>query len=129
MGQPELRATVLRPDLTQFAQRVAAIFHLPAMDAATVRAYVRHRLQVAGATWEIFSPSATELVHQATRGVPRLVNQLCDLCLFMPMPAATSACRVRRCSRCWTTACSFGGGAHAPLLLFRGGAAAASGQG
>ena len=49
VGQPELRDMVLRPDLTQFAQRVAASFHLTAMDAATVRDYIRHRLKVAGA--------------------------------------------------------------------------------
>lgn len=79
VGQPELRDMVRRPDLTQFAQRVAASFHLTAMDAQTVRSYISHRLQVAGAETEIFSPSAKTLIHDATRGVPRLVNQLCDL--------------------------------------------------
>ncbi len=81
VGQPELRTMVLRPDLTQFAQRVASSFHLPAMDAATVRSYVRHRLTVAGAAHEIFSPLALKEVHRATGGVPRLVNQLCDLAM------------------------------------------------
>jgi general secretion pathway protein A len=79
VGQPELRDTVRRPDMTQFAQRVVASFHLPAMDVHTVRAYIRHRLEVAGATQPIFSQAATDLVHEASRGVPRLVNQLCDL--------------------------------------------------
>lgn len=79
VGQPELRDTIRRPDLTQFAQRVAASFHLPAMDAAMVRTYIEHRLTVAGATHNVFSPSATRLIHEATGGVPRLVNQLCDL--------------------------------------------------
>lgn len=122
MGQPELRATVLRPDLTQFAQRVAASFHLPAMDAATVRAYVRHRLQVAGATWEIFSPSATELVHQATRGVPRLVNQLCDLCLVYAYARGHKRVPRSTVQQVLDDGVFFGGGSHAPLLLFRGGA-------
>jgi general secretion pathway protein A len=81
VGQPELRDTIRRPDMTQFAQRVAANFHLPAMDAATVRGYVRHRLAVAGADHEIFSLSATDAIYEATRGVPRLVNQLCDLAM------------------------------------------------
>lgn len=79
VGQPELRDTIRRPDLTQFAQRVAASFHLPAMDAAMVGTYINHRLTVAGASHSVFSPSATRLVHQATGGVPRLINQLCDL--------------------------------------------------
>lgn len=81
VGQPELRETIRRPDLTQFAQRVSAAFHLDAMDAATVRAYIRHRLAVAGATEDIFTPSAADMVHEYTGGVPRLVNQLCDLAL------------------------------------------------
>jgi type II secretory pathway predicted ATPase ExeA len=81
VGQPELRDIVHRPDLTQFAQRVAASFHLSAMDAPTVRAYIRHRLAVAGATADIFSPAAADMVHEATGGVPRLVNQLCDLAM------------------------------------------------
>jgi type II secretory pathway predicted ATPase ExeA len=72
---------VLRADLTQFAQRVASSFHLHAMDAATVAGYIRHRLSVAGAEREIFSPLAMKEIHRVTGGVPRLVNQLCDLSL------------------------------------------------
>ena len=48
VGQPELRDLIRRPELTQFAQRVSAAFHLEAMDAPTVRAYIRHHLAVAG---------------------------------------------------------------------------------
>jgi len=82
VGQPELRDIVRRSDLTQFAQRVAASFHLPALDADAVRDYISHRLQVAGAPHEIFSAAATEMVFAATKGVPRLINQLCDLSLL-----------------------------------------------
>ncbi len=81
VGQPELRDMIRRADLTQFAQRVSAAFHLGAMDAPTVRAYIRHRLTVAGAKEGIFSASACDLVHAHTGGVPRLVNQLCDLAM------------------------------------------------
>lgn len=81
VGQPELRDIVLRPDLKQFAQRVAASFHLSAMDQRGVRDYIQHRLMLAGAQYKIFSPSAIDAVFDATRGVPRLVNQLCDLAL------------------------------------------------
>ena len=81
VGQPELRDMVRRPDLTQFAQRVSSAFHLPAMDAPTVRAYIRHRLKIAGAKGDIFSVTAADLIHEATGGVPRMVNQLCDLSL------------------------------------------------
>jgi len=81
VGQPELRELIAQPRLVQFAQRVAAEYHLPAMPAPAVAAYIAHRLGVAGATREIFTPAACECVHLASRGVPRLVNQICDYAL------------------------------------------------
>ena len=81
VGQPELRDMVRRPDLRQFAQRVSSAFHLNTMDVRTVRAYISHRLKVAGAEAELFHISARDLIFEATRGVPRLVNKLCDLAL------------------------------------------------
>lgn len=79
VGQPELRDIVLRSDLTQFAQRVAAHFHLSPMNAETVHDYIAHRLTIAGGSPDIFSPEACRAIHARTGGVPRLVNQLCDL--------------------------------------------------
>ncbi|MGH1424029.1 MAG: ExeA family protein [Pseudooceanicola sp.] len=87
VGQPELREIVLRPDLTQFAQRVASNFHLPAMDADAVAAYIAHRIKVAGGQPSIFSQEAAIAVHAATGGVPRLVNQLCDLSMLYTFEA------------------------------------------
>jgi type II secretory pathway predicted ATPase ExeA len=81
VGQPELRELIGQKRLVQFAQRVAAEYHLPAMPAPAVAAYIAHRLGVAGATREIFTPAACECVHLASRGVPRLVNQICDYAL------------------------------------------------
>ncbi len=81
VGQPQLRALLGRPELVQFAQRISADFHLGALDADEVERYIDHRLAVAGAAWRIFSSPVCALIHQATRGVPRLVNILCDLCL------------------------------------------------
>ena len=81
VGQPELRELIAQTRLVQFAQRVAAEYHLPAMPAPAVAAYIAHRLGVAGATREIFTPAACECVHLASRGVPRLVNQICDYAL------------------------------------------------
>ena len=81
VGQPELRDLIGQPRLAQFAQRVAAEYHLPGMTAEQVAAYVEHRLAVAGASREIFTPAACECVHLASRGVPRLVNQICDYAL------------------------------------------------
>ena len=48
VGQPELRDMIRRPRSSQFAQRVAADYHLQAMSPAAVTDYIRHRLAVAG---------------------------------------------------------------------------------
>lgn len=81
IGQPELRDHVRRPDLLQFAQRVAANYHLPYMPADTVGHYIAHRLKVAGGKPSLFSKQAAMLIFEATGGVPRLINQLCDMSL------------------------------------------------
>ena len=72
---------VRRPDLIQFAQRVAASYHLPRLDAASTGGYIAARIRHAGGNPAIFSRQAAELIHEATGGVPRLINQLCDLSL------------------------------------------------
>ncbi|TVR46922.1 MAG: DUF2075 domain-containing protein [Rhodobacteraceae bacterium] len=81
IGQPELRDNVRRPALVQFAQRVAANYHLPYMEADTVMKYIAHRLRVAGGRPGVFSKQAAMRVHDLTGGVPRLINQLCDMSL------------------------------------------------
>jgi hypothetical protein len=71
---------IRRPELRQFAQRVVASFHLTGMDRDTVAAYIAHRLRVAGGQGNEFTKQACERVYEASRGIPRLVNQLCDFC-------------------------------------------------
>ena len=82
IGQPELRAMIERPELRQFAQRVAASYHLTPMDRKTVAGYIRHRLVHAGGTGEEFSAKAISIVAEMSGGVPRLVNKICDLCMI-----------------------------------------------
>ena len=79
VGQPELRRLITRPELKQFVQRVGSSFHLAAMSADNVGDYVAHRLRVAGGSGEEFTPDAIVRVHALTGGIPRLINQLCDL--------------------------------------------------
>jgi type II secretory pathway predicted ATPase ExeA len=81
VGQPELRETLSLPELRQFAQRVSVDYHLKALDANDTAAYVAHRLEIAGGDPALFGPDALVLIHAHTRGVPRLVNQLCDYAL------------------------------------------------
>ena len=81
VGQPELRDVIRSPNMKQLAQRVAASFHIPAMDADTVAQYIRHRLQSVGGTGDEFTNAACRVVYEQTGGVPRLVNQFCDMAM------------------------------------------------
>jgi general secretion pathway protein A len=81
VGQPELRLKMARPDLKQFAQRVAVDFHLNALSLCDAEAYIRHRLTVAGGSDAVFHRKAIELIHRLSGGIPRLINQLCDISL------------------------------------------------
>jgi len=112
VGQPELRDTVRKPNMTQFAQRVAANYHIPAMDAATVLGYVAHRLGVAGGKPDIFSRQAADLVQEATGGIPRLVNQLCDLAMTYAFSAGQRRIRRATVLQVLDDGVFFAGGAH-----------------
>lgn len=81
VGQPELRQMIMKPELRQFAQRVTANYHIPAMDLSTMQGYIEHRLQHAGGTGEEFTADAIDIIHQNTGGIPRLVNKLCDFAM------------------------------------------------
>ena len=82
VGQPELRDLVNRPDLRQLAQRITGRYHLMPLSREETAAYVRHRLQVAGATNEIFAPGALRELHRLSQGIPRIINVICDRALL-----------------------------------------------
>ena len=78
-GQPELNDKLDAPELEQLAQRVRLRFHLPALSSDEMRAYILHRLEVAGSQGrEIFAADTFDLIFRYTGGVPRLINTLCD---------------------------------------------------
>jgi len=81
VGQPELRVTLSRPELRQFAQRVSVDFHLRPLQREETHAYIRHRLTIAGGNAALFLPDAIEFMYARTHGVPRLLNQLGDFAL------------------------------------------------
>jgi general secretion pathway protein A len=82
IGQPELRDLLAREDLRQVAQRITGRHHLEPLSREETAAYVRHRLRVAGATREIFTPAALREVHRRSGGLPRLVNVIADRALL-----------------------------------------------
>ena len=91
VGQPELRQMIMRPELRQFAQRVTATYHIGALDRAAVAGYIQHRLNHVGGSGSEFTADAVELIHEHSRGIPRLVNKLCD---FAMVYAATEERKV-----------------------------------
>jgi general secretion pathway protein A len=72
-----------RRELRQLAQRITARYHLSPLDSQETADYIRHRLKVAGGEGKVtFTPGALAAVHRAARGVPRLVNLICDRALL-----------------------------------------------
>jgi|DewCreStandDraft_4_1066084.scaffolds.fasta_scaffold00303_38 type II secretory pathway predicted ATPase ExeA len=79
-GLPELEQNLLLdPPL---AQRVALRYRLEPFTAEATEAYIKHRLRMAGARRMLFTNQAVEVIHRMGRGIPRLINTLCDNALF-----------------------------------------------
>ncbi len=79
VGQPELRAMMRGPQMTQLRQRIIASYHLGPLDKDETEGYILHRLHHVG--WKDdprFTPACFELIHEATAGIPRRINTLCN---------------------------------------------------
>lgn len=81
VGQPELLEVMQQHELRQLAQRVSVDYKLIALGYKETVAYIKHRLAVAGAKGEVFDKYAIAVVYYHSRGVPRLINTLCDFAL------------------------------------------------
>ena len=81
VGQPELKTLLQRPELRQFAQRVSSDFHLGPLGYREVVGYIDHRLAIAGQHSPLFSDEAIEAIYEFSKGIPRIVNILCDTAL------------------------------------------------
>src|SRR5678815_1426548 len=82
IGQEELRTLLDQPELRQLAQRITGRYHLGALSIAETAGYVKHRMRVAGATAEAFTPSALRETHRLSSGIPRVINVVCDRALL-----------------------------------------------
>lgn len=83
-GQPELKDTLSSPRLKQLVQRVRLRFHLGPLDRGDTRAYIEHRLAVAGrGDKKLFKEETFDVIYRFTGGVPRLINTLCDSSLLV----------------------------------------------
>ena len=83
LGQPELREMLDQTQLRQLSQRVTARYHLGPLSQDETYAYVNHRLSVAGLVrGQLFSKGALKLLFRITKGIPRLINVICDRALL-----------------------------------------------
>src|SRR6201982_2357692 len=77
-GQPELNEKLDAPELIQLTQRIRLRFHLTTLSAQEMRAYIQHRLEVAGGgDRQIFAEDTFAEIYRYTGGVPRSVTTLC----------------------------------------------------
>jgi type II secretory pathway predicted ATPase ExeA len=81
LGQPELKEKV--DSNKQFAQRIAMRYNLSSLNKKEVEEYIYHRLKIAGSEEKIFLPDALELIFERSGGIPRRINQICDMCLMV----------------------------------------------
>ena len=83
IGQPELQQLLQRRDLRQLAQRITARYHLLPLTLDELQRYIEHRLSVAQCNRSLFNKSALRTIHKISKGIPRVVNLLCDRALIL----------------------------------------------
>lgn len=84
VGQPELADLLSRPNLRQLNQRIVVRCRLDPLDNPATGAYIQHRLKVAGrADGALFTPAALKEVYRHSRGLPRLINIICDRAMLV----------------------------------------------
>ena len=83
LGQPELKKKLALSQLAQLRQRIAVFFHLTSLTKEETREYIEHRLNIAsGSQKQFFTEEAIRLVYDYSGGIPRLINQVCDMALL-----------------------------------------------
>lgn len=81
VGQPELRRTLRLKKYEAIAQRIPLQYHLGGLCSEETAHYIRHQMKIAGLAVPVFSESAMALVHAASQGIPRIINQICSQAL------------------------------------------------
>lgn len=83
LGQPELKNKI--DSLKQLTQRIAMRYHLEALNQEETSGYIKHRLKIAGNEKELFEEEALKLIYERSGGIPRRINQICDIGLLTGM--------------------------------------------
>lgn len=82
-GQPELDRKLDSHPLRQLKQRVGVRCNLLPLDRDELRGYIHRRLELAGAQIELFSPEAMDTIYFLSKGIPRLINTVCENSLML----------------------------------------------
>jgi len=82
VGQTEFNRTLLDERSKAVRQRITVSYHIEALTEMETQQYILHRLKVAGAHREVFTPDAVRRVHAFSKGYPRLINIICDHALL-----------------------------------------------
>jgi general secretion pathway protein A len=131
LGQPELAEMLDRREMRQLVQRVTARYHLAALTRDDTRAYISHRLSLAGGNPHLFTRGAARETFRLSRGIPRLINVIADRALlgtYVEGRPRVTARVVRKAAReafgqqAWLRPRLWIGAATAMLLLVIGGA-------
>jgi general secretion pathway protein A len=91
-GQNELRDLMRREDLRQLRQRVSVRLDIVPLQPCEVEQYMRHRWHQGGGNGNFpFQPDAVDLVAQASHGIPRVTNAICDIALLRAYTSETAS--------------------------------------
>ena len=77
-GQPELEEKLRNPSVRQLRQRISVWCRTRPLTGAETQAYIVERLRIAGTSQPVLSPEAVHLVHRYSKGIPRLINLVCE---------------------------------------------------
>ena len=81
IGQPELLSKIR--SIPQLKQRLGVKYHLSGLNDVETSEYIKHRLSVGGSTMELFTQEAVEVIYDYSKGLPRSINNVCDMCLLI----------------------------------------------
>jgi general secretion pathway protein A len=81
-GQSEIENVLMDKKNESIRQRITTAFHLNPLTELETSKYIAHRLRVAGAKKNMFTPEACGKIHSISGGIPRLINSLCDCALL-----------------------------------------------
>ncbi len=82
IGQPQLRDKLARPDLEQLRQRIAVRCIIDPLNTTDTANYIKHRVTTAGSDDIKWTDASIERIHSISKGIPRMINQICDRCLL-----------------------------------------------